>query len=209
MYVKHCLENTEITYYKRYVDDILITIDQNKTSEDTIHNIMNNTDEHLEFKISREDNKTINYLELSINRNANNVDLNIYRKPTHIDITVYFTSNHPYDHKLAAFNYYINRMIIMPITEQTVKQQWNNMLTMAHNNSFPKHIYRLRNKLLAKKDGTTQTQATEQHDRKWVTFTYHNPSIHKVTNLFKRTNLKIAFRPTNTIYQHLSQKIQL
>jgi len=125
MYVKHCLENTEITYYKRYVDDILIIFHQNKTSEDTIHNIMNNTDEHLEFKISREDNKTLNYLELSINRNANNVDLNIYRKPTHIDITMHFTSNHPYDHNLAAFNYYINRMIIMPFTEQTVKQEWN------------------------------------------------------------------------------------
>jgi len=81
---------------------------------------------------------------------------------------------------------------------------------MAHNNGSPKHItYRLRNKLLAKKDGTTQTQATEQHDRKWVIFTYHNPSIHKVTNLFKQTNLKIAFCPTNTTYQQLSQKIQL
>jgi len=79
-YVKHCLENKEITYYKRYVDDILIIFDQNKTSEDKIH-IMNNINEHLEFKISRED-KTINYLDLSINTNAKNVDLNIYRSPT-------------------------------------------------------------------------------------------------------------------------------
>jgi len=48
---------------------------------------------------------------------------------------------------------------------------------MVHNNSFPEHIiYRLRNKLLAKKDGT-QTQATEQHNWKWVTFAYHSPSI--------------------------------
>jgi len=140
MYVKHCLGNKEITYYKRYVDDILIIFDQNKTSEDTIHIIMNNTDEHLEFKISREDNKTINYLDFSINRNANNVYLNIYRKPTYIDITIHFTSNHPYDHKLAAFNYYINRMITMPITEQTVTQEWNKILTMAHNNGFLEHI---------------------------------------------------------------------
>ena len=51
-----------------------------------------------------------------------------------------------------------------------------------------------------------QTQAMEQHNRKWFIFTYSSPSIHKVTNLFRRTNLKIAFHPTNTIYQHLSQK---
>jgi hypothetical protein len=90
----------------------------------TIHNIINNTDEQLEFKISREENETIN-LDLSINRNTNNVDLNIYRKPTYIDIIMHSSSNHPYDHKLAAFKYYINRMITMPITEQAVKQERN------------------------------------------------------------------------------------
>jgi hypothetical protein len=35
---------------------------------------------------------------------------------------------------------------------------------------------------------------------------YRSPSIHKVTNLFKHTNLKIAFHPTNTIYRQLPQK---
>jgi hypothetical protein len=70
-YVKHCLENREITYYERYVGDILIIYDQNRTNEDTIHNIINNTDEQLEFKVSGEENRIINYL-----------DLGIYRKPT-------------------------------------------------------------------------------------------------------------------------------
>ena len=46
----------------------------------------------------------------------------------------------------------------------------------------------------------------QQHNRKSVTFTFHIPSIYKFTNLFKRTNLKIAFRPTNTICQQLSNK---
>jgi len=46
----------------------------------------------------------------------------------------------------------------------------------------------------------------QQHKKKWVTFTYHSPAVRKVTNLFKHTNLKTAFRPTNTIYQQLSQK---
>jgi len=85
MYLKHCLENKEITYCKRYVDVILIIFDQNKTCEDTIHNIMNNNDEHLEFKTSRDDNKTIYCLDLSSNRNTNNVDLNIYRKRAYIN----------------------------------------------------------------------------------------------------------------------------
>jgi len=79
------------------------------------------------------------------------MDLNIYGKPTYIDITIHFFSNHPYDHKLASFKYYINRMITLPITEQVVKQEWNKITIMAHNNSFPEQIiHELRNKLTTK-----------------------------------------------------------
>jgi len=59
---------------------------------------------------------------------------------------------------------------------------------------------------MARKEGTTQTKVDQQHNKKWVTFTFHSSSIYKITNLFKRTNLKIAFWPTNTIYQQLSNK---
>jgi len=44
---------------------------------------MNNTDKHLEFKLTEEENNTINYLDLSIHINTNILDLGIYRKPTH------------------------------------------------------------------------------------------------------------------------------
>ena len=49
IYIKQWLESKEITHHKRYVDDILIIFDQNKTNEETIINHMNNTDKHLEF----------------------------------------------------------------------------------------------------------------------------------------------------------------
>jgi hypothetical protein len=157
--------------------------------------------------MSIKQNRFTRYLDLSINRNASNVDLCIYRKPTYIDVTIHFSSNHPYAHKLAAFNNYINRMITMPISEQAIKQEWNKILIMAHNDGFPAHlIHGMKKKLLIRKEGTTQTNMVQQHNRKWVTFTFHSPSIYKITNLFKRTNLKVAFWPTNTINQQLSNK---
>ena len=188
------------------MDDLLIIFDQRKTNEYTTHIIIINTDEHLEFKIFREEYKTTNYLDPSINRNHNNVDLSIYRKPTYIDVTIHFSSNHPYDEKLAGFHY-VNRMITMPIIEQAAKREWNTILIMAQNNGFREHlIHRLRNKLIAEKDRITLTQTKQYYGRKWATFTYHSPSIYKVTNLFKGTKLKIDFRPTNIVYQQLSQK---
>jgi hypothetical protein len=116
------MESREIILYKRYVDDILIMYDQTKTDETKIYNIINSIDKNLEFKMTAEENHTIGYLDLSINRKSNHIELDIYRKPTHMDIIIYFSSNHPYDHKLAAFRYYINRMITLPITEQARKQ---------------------------------------------------------------------------------------
>ena len=71
---------------------------------------------------------------------------------------------------------------------------------MANNNGFPEHtIYRLKSKLLAKKDGRAQTQATEQYKRMCVIFAYHSPSIHKVTKLFKKKQLenKLMFHQHN------------
>jgi len=43
LYIKQWLESREIIYYKRYVDDILIIFDQNKTDGKTN---MNNIDKH-------------------------------------------------------------------------------------------------------------------------------------------------------------------
>jgi len=95
----------------------------------------------------------------------------------------------------------------MSIPEQAAKREWNKRVIMTQNNGFLVYlIHRLRNKLEAKKDCTTPTHTKQHCNRKWVNFMYRSPSIHKVTNLFKHTNLKIAFRPTNTVYWQLSQK---
>ena len=75
IFVKQCLEKKEITYYKRYVDDLLIIFVQNKINADTIYSMINNIDKHLEFKISQKTNNTINYLHFSVNRTASNIEL--------------------------------------------------------------------------------------------------------------------------------------
>jgi hypothetical protein len=157
LYIKQWLESKQILYYKRYVDDILIIYNQNKTNEQDILNHANNTDKDLQFKLSTEENNIINYLDITIYRNNSNNELGIYRKPTSTDTTIHFTSNLPYEHKLAAFNYYINRMLTLPITKQFQRQERNAILTIAHNNGFPTHIiHNLKKKLKAKKQQQQQ-----------------------------------------------------
>ena len=53
---------------------------------------------------------------------------------------IHFSPNHPHDQKLAALNYYINRMIKLTITQQAEKQEWNMIRTIAQNSGFLKYI---------------------------------------------------------------------
>ena len=89
-------------------------------------------------------------------------------------------------------------MLSTPITRQARQQEWDTICTIDMNNGFPLQIiYNLKNKIiktLKAKNTPTQTQR-----KKWITFTYHNPLIHKVTNLFKRTDLDVAFRTCNNM----------
>jgi K+ transporter len=93
-------------------------------------------------------------------------------------------------------------MLTLPITEQSKQQDWKIILTTARNNGFPTHIiHGLKKKLTIKKQKHNVT--TAQQNKKWITFTYHSPLIRTTTNLFKQTNLNIAFRATDTIHQQL------
>ena len=105
LYVKQWLENKQILYYKRFVTDNFIIYNQNKTNEQDILNHANSIHKHLQFKLLTEENKLINYLDFSIYRNNNNIHLWIHRKSTSTNTIINFSSNHPFEHKLAAFNY--------------------------------------------------------------------------------------------------------
>jgi hypothetical protein len=44
---------------------------------------------------------------------------------------------------------------------------------------------------------------------KWAIFTYHGPDTRTITKLFRNTNLKIAYKTTNSIKHHLKLKNQI
>jgi hypothetical protein len=62
--------------------------------------------------------------------------------PPKTDATIHYKSNHPIQHKLAAYRYHINRMLTVSITESAKNQEWNWICTMTKNNGFPLHIIR-------------------------------------------------------------------
>jgi hypothetical protein len=46
-----------------------------------------------------------------------------------------------------------------------------------------------------------QETKTKNKSKKWATFTYHSAKVRTITNLFKHTDIKMAFKTSNTIQQ--------
>jgi len=96
----------------------------------------------------------------------------MYRKPTQTDTTIHFTYNHPLEHKVAAYNFYVNRMLLLPFTEQAKQQEWNIMCTIARNNGFQLQI--IHN--LRRKKKPTHTNTTEEMDHIYIFQSMHTQS---------------------------------
>jgi len=123
-YIKQWLDSQEISYYKWYVDDIIILYNQNLTNEIQILEAFNKADKNLQFKMTTKENQKVQFLDLTIHREENNMSINIYRKPTDTDTTIHYLSNHLLEQKMAAFRYYINRLITLPITQERKEIEW-------------------------------------------------------------------------------------
>jgi len=203
-YIKHWLDSKSITYYARYVDDIFIIYDLHKTNGNQITNNLNKIHHNLTFKPTYELNKTINFLDLTISRNDYKLNINIFRKPTTTDGTIHFTSNHPMEHKISAYQHHLERAWTLPLTTDNRRQEINTIKIMAENNGFPQGIITQLMERTKKKLATTNIKKeNNSKPKKWTTFTYHSPLVRKITNVFKNTNLNIAFKATNTASQLL------
>jgi hypothetical protein len=71
-----------ITGYLRYVDDVLIVYDSDKTDISEVVNSFNTPSHPLNFTIEREQNNQIHFLYITIKKKNNLIKFDIYRKPT-------------------------------------------------------------------------------------------------------------------------------
>jgi len=80
----------------------------------------------------------------------------------------------------------------------------------SYNNAFLIHHENPPTPKLSPDITRTQTKITRTHflTQKWATFTYVGKETTYITNLFKKTDMKIAFRTNNTIQKLLMHNQQ-
>lgn len=153
---------------------------------------MNTIHKGLQFKTTEETNGSISFLDLMITRAHNTFSINIYRKPTTTDLTIHYKSNHPLQHKTAAYRYMLNRLHNLPLSQLHKEQELNNIFYIARQNEYPITLINKLNKNILNRKENTRDKHIQEENKAWVIFEYHNPIIRKVTNIFRNSNLKIA-----------------
>jgi len=106
---------------------------------------------------------------------------------------------------MAAYHYLINRMLSLPLTTERRIAEWQKIRIIANNNKLPiHHIAKMRKQIQRK---TQMNTINNSNYNKWATFTYHSSKVRKITNIFKQTDIKIAFKSKNTLQQLTKPKI--
>lgn len=83
---------------------------------------------------------SINFLDICIARDEinNKFNLSIFRKQTFNGITINADSNHPFSQKQWAYNYFVERMITLPIDKQHKDKELELIQHIANYNGYKK-----------------------------------------------------------------------
>ena len=164
--IRPLIDSKQILFYTRYIDDNLIIYDTESTIQDNLTQYTNSVQTDLQFNPTQESNGCINFLDLTIIRRTSHLEIDIYRKPTATDTTIHFTSTHPNEHKLAAYRYYVERMLNLPLKAELQKRERSTILHIAQQNGFPPTIIqKLRHQIKYKTKHTPPHTNTNKNKR--------------------------------------------
>jgi hypothetical protein len=200
-HINHLLESKGITFYSRYLDDILIIYDSLYTNTNTILQYDDEIHKNLPLNPTPENARQINFLDILIKRKTTYLEMEIFRKHTTTNTTINYFSNHPLEQKLAAYRYYIERILTLPLSKKHQNIEWTTILEIAQNNNVPENILIRLKQQIQHRLAHPKPPTKPKNKTKWTTFTYTSQQIRKITNLFKHTRVKIAFKCSNTISQ--------
>jgi hypothetical protein len=101
--------------------------------------------------------------------------------------------------KTAGIRYLINRVNTYPISSNN-KQAEIDRINTKNTKYHP-------NLINSNPKKTQKTSHGTPHSKQWATFSYFEPQTRKITNLFKNTEIQVAFKTCSTLWKHLKPPI--
>ena len=193
-------------YWYRYVDDILACFIGTDRQLNSFLNYINNLHQNIKFTIEIEQDHSINFLDLTISIKNNKHDFKIFHKPSYTDITIHNTSNHPFSHKISAYNSFVHRLINTPMSEENYNLELNLIKQIAVNNGYDAQII---DKIVKKKQYKKAinliypTQKAYTENTFFQTLTYTGKITTNIGKFCKKRGIHIAYRTNNTLGKYI------
>ncbi|XP_017467814.1 PREDICTED: uncharacterized protein LOC108360137 [Rhagoletis zephyria] len=184
-----------VKFYARYVDDIICLVTGDK--EEQILGYLNDQHTNINFTMDKENEGKIKYLDITIkiNKVTNKCEFGIYRKPTATDTIIHNTSNHPQQHKNAAFRHLITRLERTPLEKEAYSKELNTIYAIAENNGYRKGLV---NKI-RRETKTKKSNKKENNEKAWAVLTYTGKTSYKLAKVFQKYNINTAFRTKDNV----------
>jgi len=134
--VFNILRNSGIQGYFRYVDDILLIYNENRTNIEELLKSFNDLTPSLNFTLEREVDNKLNFLDISIIKTVDRISFDICRKPTTSDIIISNDSCHPQEQKMAAIRYFLNTINTYDIDATRKHIELDTIKQIIYNNRY-------------------------------------------------------------------------
>lgn len=187
----------------RYVDDIFAILD-NDEIEETLREL-NKRHKMIQFTMEVEEAGRLPFLDLLVKRDGCKLEFEIYRKPTNTQRFIPNCSNHPTQHKLAAFNSMAHRLVGVPMSEADFEKEKDYILDTAEKNGYQRstilsRIRKIKNE--KRRDQLTtlyQQDNCEQQSTRRTAVTFDNGTMGKIRATLKKVGIEAA--PTSRAFQ--------
>lgn len=194
--LKSPLAKKNVVFWLRYVDDILLGFKGTNRQLQLLLDYANSLHSKIKFTHEIENNnKSINFLDLTIMRNSNSFSFNIFRKPTYSDATIPYNSYNDMSHKLAAYKSMIHRAFTIPLTKEDQDKELTIIKSIAHNNGYPTNI--IDNLIFKKQKNIIQHEiypkVGNQNEKTYISIPYSGQLSNTVNNIFSKYNITTAF----------------
>jgi len=191
--------------YYRYVDDILLV-----ASKEEIHVILNkfnNYHHRLQFTLEIEDNRSLNFLDVTLIIKNNRIITDWYKKTTCSGRYLSYYSNHPTSHKIGIIYNLVDRAIKLSHPsfhkknlELVIKSLLDNGYPL--NLIFNKINIRLKKLFIQRRETPTNLDNNNpKNEKKILVFPYVNPLTKFITANLDNSKVIIGYRCLNKLSQ--------
>lgn len=185
----------------RYVDDIFAIVNTRECNLDNFLTKLNSVFPSIKFTIEKEVNNRLPFLDVLVIRNKDHLEFDVYRKSTNTNRFIISDSNHHWQHKTAALNFLVNRLINFPLNKTRYNTELKYIKQIAIYNGYSDIIIdKLLTKYKHRKEISNISTLTSNKNNKtkFISLPYDSVSrsLNKVFNDF---DIKISYKSNNTL----------